>query len=218
MSKYRFASFAVAMVVSGLACAQPAPPAFQLDELAIRQSPPHLRFVLHQTGPDSESGVLRLIGEKQSLGLDGLADGSIVGRVRAGVRGYPKADFTIRLGERTSPREWRIEVYPDAIGYASTAVGTGVIRNSKTGFELELQVADWLLWMNRDGSLRSLLSERQRTSAGHARWTVEFSFGVPIAVPSQGDLAFQVSGAVPASAFNAIVRSSNRLLIHREEQ
>ena len=67
-------------------------------------------------------------------------------------------------------------------------------------------------------SLRSRLSERQRTSASHARWTAEFEFGVPIVVPRRGDLAFQISGVLPASAFSAIAPSSNRLLIHREEQ
>ncbi len=195
---------ALSFVTSSFALAQISSIAsdFYVDDQSLRLDWPHLRFHMEQPASRPLAREISIRGDKQSLDLNGVAAGAVIGRVKIESSGFKPVGFTIRLLAKEGDHHWSFQIFPNHPRFAHLQVGNGEIRNGPEGFELRIQGADFLAGRSSEFPIRENAS-------------VEFDFEVPLKLPPAGDFSYVASVSYAGSS--SVKRTETQRIVVRRE-
>ena len=137
-----------------------------------------LRLQLDAAGPLPHR--LRIEGKGHSIKQAGFSGGGVLGQIRVETASQGLLELVLELEDRKSPDGWPFQILSEET--ASLPLGSGRVRDSGQGLEIEMVAADWLI----DLSQGFVLLERA---------SVEIDLLLPLVGSLSGESAFTASAS-----------------------
>ena len=120
--------------------------------VSVRENPKtdssHLHIRLERTSSHTAPSHLNILGKGPRLDLSGLTAGSRLGHLRAESSNGDQLDLEIRLVSRPGANRCDFEILAES--YADRPLAKGTLENAATGFEMGIQLMDWLVTLSRN--------------------------------------------------------------------